>query len=600
MSMLAKSSFRIAPIMLCSAIALTLSIVPVNVSAVEEATPKPAVSIEGHNFVLAARYGHEGVIRNLLNSGADIDLIDELGNTALIVAAAENHLSILKLLVSLGANINAQSNDGTTALMNASLYGNFEAANYLLESGAQVDLKKVDGGTALVSAVQYGRLPMVELLLSKGADANVMTTGAANDRRGTTPLMYAAMHGLKGEQGDWDQIVSSLLKYGAVTSLARANGDTALTIAQWNGHNSIVDILRAAGARDETHYAALSSEDALIKAAKIGDLEKARALLKQSTDVNYRDKNTGVTPLISAVYFRNADLVHLLVENGANVNHVPWGLKELRIANSSVTFKERELLRTISRNDTALLIAVQNNDLAIAEYLIGHGAKVSVGNRRKETPSLIAARNGSAELLALLIANGADPDRATIDKKVDRFIIRAHKKELSSSLLIAAASGGHIDAIKVLLNAGAVTDIQDEKGVTPLFKAAEQGYVRAVELLLAHEANPNLYDNIGRTPLMIASRNGYQNIVEALIAHDADVNAIEQLEPNSHRDISIGGMTALIYASRGGHTEIARILLENGADRRLSSNTGETAMGAAKQHGFKKIERLLAGGAIDD
>jgi len=601
MQMLAKSSFRIAPIMLCSAITLAVSLASMNVSAADETKmPNSEVSMEGHNFVLAARFGHESVIKNLLNGGADIDLIDELGNTALTVAAAENQQSILKLLLSQGANVNAQSKDGTTALMNAAMYGNLEVARLLLESGSKVDLKKDDGETALVGAVQYGRLAMVELLLSKGSDANAVTSGAANDGRGTTPLMFAAMHGLRGAQGDWNQIVSALLKHGATTNMARANGDTALTIAQWNGHGAIVNLLLNAGARDETHYAALSSEDALVKAAKIGDLAKTRILLKQSTNVNYRDKNTGVTALITAVYFGNLDMVRVLIENGANVNHVPWGLKEQRIASSSVTFKERELLRTISRSDTALLVAIQNNDVEIARYLIEQGAKIPVANRKQETPTLIAARNGNAKLMALLIKHGADPDRATIEKKVDRFITRVHKKELRPSLLIVAAGGGHIETIKVLLKAGGVTDIQDDKGITALFKASEQGYVKAVEILLAHKADPNLYDNIGRTPLMIASRNGYQNIVETLIAHDADVNAIEKLEPNSHRDISIGGMTALIYASRGGHAEIAAVLLKHGADRRLSSNTGETAMGAAKQHGFKKIEQLLAGGPIDD
>ncbi len=595
MRVLAKSSFTIASVMLCGAISLSVSLTSMNVSA-EEIKP----SLEGHNFVLAARFGHENVVVNLLNGGADIELKDELGNTALIVAAAENKRSILRLLIERGADVNAQSNNGTTALMNASMYGNLNVVNLLLESGAKVDLKKVDGETALVGAVQYGHLPMVELLLSRGADANVITKGAFNEGGGKTPLMFAAQHGVKGTAGDWNQIVVALLKYGANTNLTRANGDTALTIAQWNNHDTIVDTLKNAGARDETHYAALSSEESLIKAAKINDQVKIQLLLNQSTAVNFRDTNSGVTPLISAVYFGNIDVVRTLVEHGANVNHVPWGLKEQRIASSSVSFKERELLRTISRSDTALLVAIQKDDVEIASYLIEKGAKIAVANRKEETPTLIAARNGNAALMTLLLKHGADKNRAVVKKKVDRFITRIHKKVKRPSLLIAAASGGHVEVMKVLLAAGADINIQNDAGITALFKAAEQGHADVVELLLAQQAAPDLFDNIGRTPLMIASRNGYQGIVEQLIAHDANVNAIEQLDPSSHRDISIGGMTSLIYASRGGHADIAAILLKNGADRRLSSNTGETALGAAKKHGFKKIEQLLAGGSIDD
>jgi len=596
MKILAKSSFTIASIMLCSAISLTVSLAPMTVSAEEEGQ----AALDGHNFVLAARFGHENVIVNLLNSGADIELKDELGNTALIVAAAENKQSILQLLIARGANVNAQSNSGATALMNASMYGNLEVVNILLQAGSQIDLKRVDGETGLVGAVQYGHFPMVELLLSKGADANAVTRSAFNEGGGKTPLMFAAQHGLKGAEGDWNQIIVTLLEHGAETNLTRANGDTALTIAQWHGHEDIVATLENAGARDETHYAALSSEESLIKAAKIDDQVKVRLLLNQATNVNYRDSNTGVTPLLSAVYFGHIDVVRMLVGHGANVNHVPWGLKEQRIASSSITFKERELLRTISRSDTALLVAIRKNDPEVASYLIENKAKIAVANRKEETPTLIAARNGNAELMALLLKHGANQNRAVVKKKVDRFITRTHKKEKRVSLLISAASGGHVDTIKVLLAAGAEIDIQNEEGMTALFKAAEQGHANVVKLLLAHQAAPNLFDNIGRTPLMIASRNGYHHIVEQLIAHGADVNAIEQLDPGSHRDISIGGMTALIYASREGHADIAVILLENGADRRLSSNTGETALGVAKKHGFKKIEQLLAGGFTDD
>jgi len=602
MQILAKSSFRIAPVLLCSAITLALSLAAVEASAEDAAPAKSATefTMEGHNFVLAARYGHEGVVRNKLNAGADIELIDELGNTALIAAAAENQLSILKLLLENGANVDAQSSDGTNALMNAAVHGNIDVARALTKAGASIDLKNSNGETALVGAVQYGHLPMVELLLSKGADANVARRGTFKNGAGITPLMYAAQHGLKGATGDWRAITSALLKHGAKTNLARANGDTALTIAQWHGNNGIVEQLNSAGARDETHYAVLSNEEALVKAAKIGDLAKTKSLLGQSVNVNYRDKNSGITALITAVYYGNLDVAQTLVENGADVNHVPWGLKEQRIASSSVSFKERELLRTISRGETALIVAAKHNYSDIAAFLIESGAKIAVANRKQETPSLIAVRNGNTDLIALLLENGADPDRAEFDEKVDPFITRIHKKERRPALLIEAAAGGHAAVIDVLLKAGAQADIKDDTGRTALFKASEQGYAKVVELLLSHQADPNLHDNIGRTPLMVASRNGYKNIVEALIEHDADVNAIEQLDPNSHRDIPVGGMTALIYSSRGGHADIAEVLLKNGANRRLSSNTGETALGAAKQHGFTEIEQMLAGGPIDD
>lgn len=604
MQRVARLPFTVVPVVLCSALTLATSLgFFTNSATAAEPTAQPTaqqVTVEGREFVLAARFGHDQVITNKLNSGTDIEVIDELGNTALIAAAAENQLAILMLLLEQGANVDAQSSDGTSALMNAATHGNLGIAKVLVAAGSQIDLKKQDGTTALVSAVQYGHLPMINLLLENGADANVVRGGSFKDGAGLTPLMYAAQHGWKGAKGDWPAITATLLKHGAQTNLSRANGDNALTIAQWHQHSEIVDLLSEAGARDETHYAALTKDEALVKAAKIGDLAKTRVLLEQEANVNYRDRNNGVTPLLTAIYYENLAIVRALIESGADINHVPWGLKEQRIASSSISFKERELLRTISRGDTALIVAIQKNSEAITRYLIEKGAKISVANRKKETPTLLAVRNGNATLTALLLESGADPDRATFERKVDTFITRIHKQTEALPLLVEAAKRGHTETVKILLKAGAEINIQDSDGRTALYKAAEQGYAKTVDLLLAEKADTNLYDNIGRTPLMVASRNGYQIIVESLIAHGANVNAIEQLDPNSHRDIPVGGMTALIYASRGGHAEITGILLKNGADRRLSSNTGETALGAARQHGFKQIEQMLAGGELDD
>ena len=152
-------------------------------------------------------------IRQLIAAGADLTLINEDGNTPLLMAVRHSvelhseyneletdpdesdepdrsHIksrqvrihkshSVIKVLLESGSNINHQNKKGNTALMLAVKERNVHLIEYLIEKGAHVNTQNAKGETALMIAAKSKSVDSVKcfrLLLEKGADPNVMDT----------------------------------------------------------------------------------------------------------------------------------------------------------------------------------------------------------------------------------------------------------------------------------------------------------------------------------------------------------------------------------------------------------------------------------------
>ena len=66
-------------------------------------------------LITASEYGHINTVRRLLEEGADVNVKDDRGSTALMYASEEGHVETVKLLLEKGADVNAKDNDGGTA-----------------------------------------------------------------------------------------------------------------------------------------------------------------------------------------------------------------------------------------------------------------------------------------------------------------------------------------------------------------------------------------------------------------------------------------------------------------------------------------------------
>ena len=140
-------------------------------------------------------FGSHRSVRELLEKGVDVNYQRENdGWTALIRASYFSYsnnfrIDIIRLLIEYGANVNLQDKDGYTALVFASYNGHTEAVKLLLANGADPDLQDNNRRTALMYASHNGHIEIVKLLLAAGAKVNLQ------DDRDYTALYYANREG---------------------------------------------------------------------------------------------------------------------------------------------------------------------------------------------------------------------------------------------------------------------------------------------------------------------------------------------------------------------------------------------------------------------
>jgi ankyrin repeat protein len=203
---------------------------------------------------MAAINGHYDAAVFLLSKGADPNLADRTGRTALFSAvdfhtmpqsnrpspkdteSEESSLDLIKTLLAKGANIDAQ-------LKNQQPY------RTKLDRGD--DTMLTTGTTPLLRAAKAGDTEVVRLLLAKGADTKLAT------RAGITPLMAAAGLGTKEEdttgrfktEADAIESIKLLLAAGADINAANGQGQTALMGAALKGSDEVVKFLAEHGAK---------------------------------------------------------------------------------------------------------------------------------------------------------------------------------------------------------------------------------------------------------------------------------------------------------------------------------------------------------------
>ena len=187
-------------------------------------------------LVSAVWENDEAAIRNLLATGADVNALDKaVDATALAAAATAGKVELVRLLVDAGADPNVRNQSGQTALMGLDDDATAEIVNLLVAAGAKVNLKDEDGDSALHVAAAESGSEVVQALVEAGARVD------ARNKEGKTPLMAAA------ESGNVDN-VKALLWAGANPHRKNKDGETAFKLAQDEGHEEVVRLLQAYGA----------------------------------------------------------------------------------------------------------------------------------------------------------------------------------------------------------------------------------------------------------------------------------------------------------------------------------------------------------------
>ena len=586
------------------------------------------------------------------NRETQIDvLLDEDGNTALIVASENRHISIVQFLLEHGVNADTKNRDGWTALIKASKNGdsNLEIIELLLRNGAQVDIQNNKGDSALIVASQNRQAKAFKVLLDCGANANMKN----ND--GWTALMKASQVGCT-------EIVQQFLDQSTQVDEQNIDGESALTLASENGYIEIVHLLLVHGAKLHTEKALVEASEsgrtditevlvdygtpehlsrALTRATNNGHTSVVRTVLQR-----YRGQEDLTEALISASRSGFTDIVNLLIRHGAKGavlalgNACEGGHDKVVEVLLDKIFEDHNYSRYSLTNSDSESDDWNSDDYWLKrdiEYDMRDGLIEASENGHTDvvyTLLVRGARHGMIDALMRAILNG-HPDTADMlesfgahvdyDYSEPPILVEASKNgeletvklilehEPTDNLapaLIEAKKNSHTDIIQILLEHCTKIDKQSWLLEPPLVQASEEGDTGIVELLLHHGIT-----NYSGKALVAAAENGHINIIELILENvdtihegyivsamveasgEGSIESVKLLLNKHGAKVNLQskvGWFALKMASLKGHIKIAQLLLEYGADVNLrTNNDGTTALMVASQNGHSEVVDLL-------
>lgn len=478
---------------------------PLNVPRAQPLISKPLIDgLDTGKFTTplycASKWGWTDVVRVLLDHGADVNLVGGSIGTPLQAAALGGRLGIVQLLLNHGAvaSVNQVVGSHGTALSAAAFNGHDHVVRALLDAGADVNTVGGEFGCALVASVEFDE--------TTDFSKNLHTLGTL-----FVPLAPTLTIDV-GEQNVTQQLIAA----GANLS---DQGSAALIKAAGKGHRRLVDLLLAHGAPFDS--------TALDEAIWTEHADVARIATRHGADPNKLDKK-GRSPLIKAVNLGDGDLVHVLIEEGADPNlsaigdSGPWSWRMTR----------------------CLHVACTHGDISMVKILLENHADPNL-------PGTIDAANKGEGGYNGVEGYGGGPGQG---RALHAACIGGALKRRGNykSQHVARA-----DVVTLLLEYGARIDEVDERGWTALELACSRRYpdpdaYKIASTLVNAGADISASSSTHSGPLEAAARHGFLDIVDLLLSRGVDSETQKQ--------------SALQVAAEDGHEEIVSILLNAGVD----------------------------------
>jgi ankyrin repeat protein len=217
--------------------------------------------------------------------------------------------------------------------------------------------------------------------------------------------------------------------------------------------------------------ASVDNTKKLMEAIRSGDKAGVEALLSADPRLLRFTAPNGSSVMLLAAYYGHAELAEVFVRHGAKPD----------------VFEASALgdLETVRKLVTANPAAV-NSFAADGFYPLG-----------------LAAFFGYRAIVEFLLKNGAD-------------VKAAARNAQKVTAMHAGATRGDAEIVKMLLEAGADPNAQQERGFVPLHSAAANGNFPVVQLLLQHGARADAKADDGKTPADMAADRGHKDLAETL------------------------------------------------------------------------------------
>ena len=555
-----------------------------------------AKSNVGTALHVASVKGFSHIAETILTFGGNPNAEDAMKRSPLHLAASNGHERIIKQLLEAGGDSRAMDVTGSSPLHFAAASGHCGTIDKLINSAKMlVSLADYSGLTPLHKAAARGNLESIEILLNDRADIDAVSDEGS-------PLHYAIQH-----NGD-PKVVKFLLRQGSNTEVADQSGRRPLHVAAKLGNAKIVRLLIDCAELDSTDNHDITP---LMLAVEQGSILVVQELLDHGANITASNLD-GATPLHLAVEHGHRDIVgsilrqdhvpHKFTVRARNTQgHIPLHIAAqhgaMDIVTALLSFRgDRQVKMTDVRERTPLHYAVKKGHADVVRELIKHGADGACVDFEGLTPLHMAARAGYVEIAVLLLNVDADPNakdengytslhhaimageaemvRLLCDWKADIHIETNNRQ----SVLHLATISGNLDLVQWFKNQGLDPNAITNDNRTSFSLAAENGRLDILNALGPVSAFPIQPAEL-RGPLSFAAQNGHFAIVDSLLKSG--------VHPDEGIDTSIASPidTPLMYAVQHEHAEVARLLLEAGANLNFCNREDETPFYWAVRNG---------------
>ncbi|KAI1208947.1 ankyrin repeat-containing domain protein [Annulohypoxylon truncatum] len=554
----------------------------------------------------AAVAGNVDLVESLIDLGADVDVIESDGHTALCRVAMLNNADMVRCLLDNGAKVDYSRKDGRQPLHDACAWGASKAIELLLERNAVADQLDRDKMPPISVAATWGLLRGIRQMIPHSSKSSI-----------SRALIYAARYG-------YHEIVTALLDAGADINHQDAFGNTPLQFSCFNSNSRVTQILLARipdiNLQDNDKFTAT------IDAARRGELECLKLLLDAGADTEV-EAGSGKRALIRAADV-DEDCFRLLLERGAEkvipesyqtppaftfksglsfLGGLAYGFKvgavkvyleylKPRISEEAFAVEINEALAVAAygpkvdtvqllleygadpnainprfdhKHGSALGIAIAYDNIDVVEILLDNKftpVDVNKVDDYRNTPLHIALDWGVTSILGrmidLLIAHGADP---TISSGT------------YGTVLNATCETGDDDIVhKILSYPGVSLDIPDDLGRLPLhLAAARRSYQPSrFEMLITEKSTAKSTDKQGRNALHHTATSGSMELLEKLVTEYPELIDVPD------RD----GWTPLHWACRQINGAITEYLIDHGANKQPRTHDRWTPLRVAIYH----------------
>jgi ankyrin repeat protein len=371
------------------------------------------------------------------------------------------------------------------------------------------------------------------------------------------------------------ELVDLLLRAGANAKAANRYGATPLSAAVTSGSAAMIEALLKAGADPKT-LTTKDGETVLMTAARAGNTDVVRILLNRGAEVNARESYKGQTALMWAASERHPAVAKLLLEHGAD-----WKVRSFDRETKPPRLSAASSISPIARGGfTALMFAAREGDVESARVMLDGGVDINYGDVDNTSPLIVSIMNKQYTFAKFLLDRGADVNIAGGYGRTALYAIVDIRNEDWSTLPNRKAEDPlpSLEIVKELLARGANVDIALTANL-PGRSGMDSGDTTL---------------SVGTTPLMRAARAGDAAVMRLLLAKGADPKLATK-----------DGNTALMFAAGVGYRdknttgsesdalEALKVSLEAGLDLARANTRGETALHGAATRGADTIVQFL-------